>query len=80
MGLVRPLVASIVTGKFASQQTLVFTAGMRGADLDEAARWVDAGTLAPVIDTVYPLARYADALAQLEGQHVAGKVVVAVAP
>lgn len=80
LGLVRPLIASIVTGKLASQQTLVFTAGMRGADLDEAARWVDAGTLAPVIDTVYPLARFADALAQVERQHVAGKVVVAVAP
>lgn len=80
LGLVRPLIASVITGKVVSQKTVAFTAGMRGADLDEAARWVDAGTLRPVIDTVYPLERYADALAQVEGQHVAGKVVVAVAP
>ena len=77
-GLVIPLVASMIDGMFVSQRTMPFTAGMRGADLHEAAAWCDAGTLTPVIDAVYPLAHYADALAQLEGQHVAGIVVLRV--
>ena len=39
--------------------------------------WLDAGTVRPVIDTVYPLESTADAMRQVEGGRVGGKVVIA---
>lgn len=80
LGLVIPVVTSAVVGALVSQRTIVFNASARGADLDEAARWVEEGALTPVIEAVYPLDQYVGALHHLEGQHTAGKVVVAVTP
>lgn len=47
-----------------------------GAELAELARLVDAGTLRPVVDRVFPFAEIADAMAYLEAGHAKGKVVV----
>lgn len=80
LGLVIPLVGSVITGAFMSQRAVVFNASTTGTDLADAAQWFDDGSLTPVIDTVYPLGSYVEALTHLEGQHVAGKVVVSVAP
>lgn len=47
-----------------------------GAELAELARLVDAGTIRPVVDRVFPFARIDAALAYLEAGHAKGKVVV----
>lgn len=50
-----------------------------GEILAEVARLVEAGALAPIIDSVSPLAHAADAHRRLEGKGTIGKVVVQVA-
>lgn len=80
LGPLVPVLASSTQAAFVRQRVVRFTAAMRGEDLAEAASWFDAGTLAPVIDTVYPLDDYVQALARLEGQHAAGKLVVIPTP
>lgn len=80
LGPALPVFAAVVAGRLLRRRVMQFHASINGADLEEAAGWVDRGLLTPTIDTVYPLERYADALTKLEGQHVAGKLVVAVTP
>lgn len=52
----------------------------RRRDLEALARWIDAGSLRPVIDQVYPLDAVRDAHAHLETKRTRGKVVVRVGP
>jgi NADPH:quinone reductase-like Zn-dependent oxidoreductase len=80
LGPAVPIFGARLAGPFLRRKVTAVNATMTGTDLDEVARWVDQGRLAATIDTVYPLNRYADALTRLEGQHVAGKLVVAVTP
>ncbi|MBV8034806.1 NADP-dependent oxidoreductase [Roseateles sp.] len=47
-----------------------------GAELAELAALVEAGVLKPVIDSVYPLERIAEAMARLEAGHAKGKIVI----
>jgi alcohol dehydrogenase len=47
-----------------------------GSELAELGKLIEAGTLTPVIDRVFPLAEIADAFAYLEAGHAKGKVVV----
>lgn len=72
--LVTPLVISPFTG-----QTLKRYLSMpRQGDLADLAAFVEAGTLRPVIDAVYPLSETAAALRHVETGRARGKVVVAV--
>ena len=47
-----------------------------GAQLTEITALIDAGTLRPVIDRIFPLASTNDALAYVESGRAKGKVVV----
>jgi NADPH:quinone reductase-like Zn-dependent oxidoreductase len=47
-----------------------------GTELAELAGWIDRGALRPLIHQTYPLARYADAFAELERGRARGKIVV----
>ena len=53
-------------------------AGRHGEILEELASLVDAGKVAPVVDSVYPLDAAADAHRKLESKSAIGKVVVQV--
>ncbi|MEQ9081038.1 MAG: NAD(P)-dependent alcohol dehydrogenase [Sandaracinaceae bacterium] len=50
----------------------------RRRDLEQLARWVDAGELAPVTDRVWPMADAAEAHAYIETKRARGKVVLEV--
>jgi NADPH:quinone reductase-like Zn-dependent oxidoreductase len=45
--------------------------------LEELSRLIEQGVLKPVVDTVFPMARIADAHRVVEGRHKRGSVVVA---
>jgi NADPH:quinone reductase-like Zn-dependent oxidoreductase len=47
-----------------------------GLQLAELARWIDGGTLKPVVHRTYPLAQFRDAFAELERGRARGKIVV----
>lgn len=49
-----------------------------GAQLEEICRLIEAGSVRPVVDKVFPLARVREALAYSEAGHATGKVVVEV--
>lgn len=47
-----------------------------GAQLAELARWIDAGTLRPILHRTYPLDEFREAFAELERGRARGKIVV----
>ena len=47
-----------------------------GSQLAELAAWIDAGKLRPILHQTYPLARFADAFAELERGRARGKIVI----
>ena len=49
-----------------------------GEQLAELARWIDDGTLKPILHRVYPLAEIRDAFAELERGRARGKIVVTI--
>jgi NADPH:quinone reductase-like Zn-dependent oxidoreductase len=63
---------------FMRQQIRVMMTKTRKSDLVYLGELVEGGKLMPVIDRTYPLTEAADAMRQLEGGHVRGKVVVTV--
>lgn len=62
---------------FVKQQRLIGSYGRNRADIEATLAWAADGRLKPVIDTIYPLARAAEAFAQLRARAVLGKVLVA---
>lgn len=76
-GLGRPLRA-MVRSPFVGQRlgTPWFVAGENTADLDELRRLIEAGSVAPVISSVVPLAGVPDAIRDLVAGRVQGKVVI----
>jgi len=68
---------SLIAGAFIPEKVATLT-DMQGTPEDFLliSNWLDAGTIRPVIDTVYPLEQTAEAMWQVEGGRVAGKVVV----
>jgi NADPH:quinone reductase-like Zn-dependent oxidoreductase len=58
----------------------IFISSPNPQDLAELAGMLADGTLAPVIDTTFPLDHAADAMARLATRHACGKVVVTVRP
>ena len=61
---------------FVKQQRLVGSYGRNRADIEETLKWAVEGRLKPVIDSVYPLDRTAEAFAHLRSRQVLGKVLV----
>ncbi len=51
---------------------------MKPEDVATLTRMIDAGTVAPVIDRVYPLTEVPDALRYLEQGRALGKIVITV--
>jgi D-arabinose 1-dehydrogenase-like Zn-dependent alcohol dehydrogenase len=61
---------------FVKQQRLVGSYGRNRADLRATLEWAAAGRLRPVIHSVLPLARAAEAFAALRERKVLGKMVI----
>jgi NADPH:quinone reductase-like Zn-dependent oxidoreductase len=75
LGLLRTLA---IRG-FLSHTIAFFVTNPNRADLQVLADMIQTGTIAPVIDTIYPLADVADAFRHLETGHAHGKIVVTIA-
>ena len=77
LGPATHMFGSVIAGKFMRVKVATLT-DMDGtpADFTLLAEWLDAGLIRPVIARVFPLDQTLDAMALLEGGHVAGKVVV----
>jgi NADPH:quinone reductase-like Zn-dependent oxidoreductase len=63
---------------FVSQTLRSFTAKTDASDLGVLKDFAEAGKLSSVIESVYPLAQTSEAIRQVEGSRVRGKVVVQV--
>jgi 2-desacetyl-2-hydroxyethyl bacteriochlorophyllide A dehydrogenase len=61
---------------FVKQQRLVGSYGRNRADIEATLEWAAAGKLKPVIDSIYPLDRTAEAFAHLASRRVLGKVLI----
>jgi len=61
---------------FVKQHRLIGSYGRNRADIVATLEWAAAGKLKPVIDSIYPLDRAAEALAHLRSRRVLGKVLV----
>lgn len=61
---------------FVKQHRLVGSYGRNRADIELALEWAAEGKLKPVIDSVFPLDRAAEAFAHLRSRNVLGKVLV----
>ena len=73
-------VARDVLSRFTSQPARLVVVKSRRRDLQTLARWIDAGSLEPVIDRVLPLADAAEAHRHVETKRARGKVVLQIAP
>jgi NADPH:quinone reductase-like Zn-dependent oxidoreductase len=74
------LVRTLLSRPFIRQRIAFFVTRPTAGDLQLLADMMQAGTVTPVVDTVYPLANVADAMRHLEAGHPHGKVVVRVRP
>lgn len=61
---------------FVKQQRLVGSYGRNRADIKATLEWAAAGKLKPVIDSIFPLDRTAEAFAHLHSRNVLGKVLI----
>jgi NADPH:quinone reductase-like Zn-dependent oxidoreductase len=61
---------------FVKQQRLIGSYGRNREDIRATLEWAAAGRLKPVIDSVYPLDRTAEALVHLRSRNTLGKVLV----
>ncbi len=68
---------ALVTSPFARQRLRTFIAKENSADLDVLRALIEAGTVAPIVDRVVALHEVPDAIRDLAGGRVRGKVVVA---
>ncbi len=62
------------------QSFRMFPAETRQADLEYVKELVEAGTIKPVIDRVYPLSETPEAMRYIGAGHVRGKIVISVIP
>jgi NADPH:quinone reductase-like Zn-dependent oxidoreductase len=67
-----------LTSMFVGQRMRGLLAKERADDLEALGRFIDSGTVKPVIDRTYALADTADAIRYLAEGHAAGKVVVTI--
>ena len=68
----------VVRTRFSHPRAHLVIVRPRGRDLELVTRWLDEGTVVPVVDKVYPLDRIRDAEAHVESKHARGKVVVSI--
>jgi NADPH:quinone reductase-like Zn-dependent oxidoreductase len=61
---------------FVKQQRLIGSYGRNRADIEATLQWVAEKKLRPVIDSVFPLDRTAEAFAHLRSRNVLGKVLI----
>jgi len=61
---------------FVKQQRLIGSYGRNRADIQATLEWAAAGKLKPIIDSVFPLDRTAEAFAHLHARNFLGKVLV----
>ena len=76
LGPALPLVRRIISARAQRVEARGVLAAVRRSDLDLLADRLTEGTLAPRIPQIYPLEQVHEAIAALEGGHVAGKLVV----
>jgi NADPH:quinone reductase-like Zn-dependent oxidoreductase len=72
------LLRTMLKRPFISQRIAFFVTRPTPGDLQLLADMMQAGTLTPVVDTVYPFTEAADAMRRLEAGHPHGKIVVRV--
>ena len=76
-GMSRPLRALLLS-LFVGQRFAWFIAKERASDLDRLAEHLEAGTVIPSVDRIYPLDRVPEAMRQLAGGRVRGKVAISI--
>jgi NADPH:quinone reductase-like Zn-dependent oxidoreductase len=72
------LLRTMAIRPFLSHNIAFFVTNPNRADLQALADMIQAGTVTPVIDKVYPLVAVAEAFRHLEGGHAHGKIVIAI--
>lgn len=72
-------VRAALRSPFVRQRLVMLAAGERTSDLDRLTGLLESGAVVPVIDSVHPLARAADAMRRLESGSVTGKLAIRVA-
>jgi NADPH:quinone reductase-like Zn-dependent oxidoreductase len=77
--LVRGFIGGPLLSAFRSQRIFTFYASPKRDDLLVLKEMIEAGTITPVVDRVYPLAETADAMRYLETMQARGKIVITVA-
>jgi NADPH:quinone reductase-like Zn-dependent oxidoreductase len=78
IGPVGRVIKALLLSPFVSQRLVIYTVKPNKADLRFLKERIEAGEVAPVIDTTYPLSQTAVAIRHLEAQHARGKIVVTV--
>jgi NADPH:quinone reductase-like Zn-dependent oxidoreductase len=58
------------------EKSLFFIVEPLGSNLDEVAELIQAGKVAPVVDSVWPLEQFDKAFAKLESGHAKGKIII----
>jgi NADPH:quinone reductase-like Zn-dependent oxidoreductase len=69
----------LAVSTFVRQQGSTYVATPKPGDLAELNELIEAGKLKPVIDEVYPVERFSEAMRHLNGGHARGKVVITIA-
>jgi NADPH:quinone reductase-like Zn-dependent oxidoreductase len=72
------IASALLLSMFVSQSLRTFLAKPDSQDLKALSELIEAGTITPVIDRIFPLDEAPDALRYLEQGHARGKVVVSV--
>jgi NADPH:quinone reductase-like Zn-dependent oxidoreductase len=72
------VIKALVLSPFVSQKMASFTVKPNREDLQLLKRFIEDGTITPVIDRTYPLAEVPEAIGYLEEGHAQGKVVISV--
>ncbi len=75
-GMAWSLIKMKIESRFVSQKLVFMMAKRNAADLVTVNELIDADTLTPVIDRIYPLNKTADAIRYLETGHAKGKIVI----
>jgi NADPH:quinone reductase-like Zn-dependent oxidoreductase len=68
--------ATLLTSRFRSQTTSFFVAKVTTAHLSLIGELIDAGTVRPVVERIYPVSEAREALAHLGAGHARGKLVI----
>jgi NADPH:quinone reductase-like Zn-dependent oxidoreductase len=67
---------AVALSPFVNQRLTFFVSKHRQADLETLGRFVEAGQVTPMVDTVYPLAEVPDAIRHLETGQARGKIAI----